>query len=93
MTSSSLIMITSGGGGRSSVNSKFAFSAASSANCTQSGLVMLIGGGGVGIYVVRVSPPETQQKHRGKVSKAVQEGGPLHCTSLLDHKKETQLSA
>ena len=43
MTSSSSILITSGGGGRKSVNSKFAFSAASSANCTQSGSVTLVG--------------------------------------------------
>ena len=43
VTSLSSISIASGGGGRKSVNSKFAFSAASSANCTQSGLVRLVG--------------------------------------------------
>ena len=41
MTSLSSILITSGGGGRKSLNSKFAFSAASSANCNQPGLVRL----------------------------------------------------
>ena len=56
MTFLSSIMITSGGGGRSSVNSKFVFSASSSANCTQSGSVMLVGGGGVGICHSSVTP-------------------------------------